>query len=430
MGRVHERYHSFDFLRATAMFLGILLHGMISFMDMAIPFWPARDDERSPVADLFVFVVHVFRMQTFFLLAGFFGALLYERYGLRGMLRHRFVRIVIPFGLGVLLVGPTLQAIWFFGEPSALRHIVPDFDASRPIGENLAELFGTGRFLTRLPLGHLWFLYYLIFCFVLIVPCIALGRAAARTALGRRLRDGFRRLLGMPGKMFVLAIPTALLVLPMKVWGFVDTPEGWTPSLTIIAYYFFFFGFGWLLWGQRDLLLRFTDRWVASLLIANVLVLPVMLKLLFDAIPGLMGKEPLRGVGHQLAMCYLTSLYTWLMIGGLMGAFQRFFDGERKWVRYLADASFWCYLWHLTPIVILQIALAHVPLPGLVKFAIIIGVSMTILLVTYEWCVRYTFIGAILNGRKTRGQRSEVGSQTSETVHCGASICSATLPRV
>lgn len=397
-----ERNHSLDFLRAVAMFLGILLHGMLSFMDVPIPFWAARDDEHSPITDLFVFTVHIFRMQTFFVLAGFFGALLHERYGLGGMLKHRFKRIVIPFAFAVMLVGPTLQAIWFFGEPSAIRYLVGDFDPQRTVWENLAELFGSGQFLLRLPLAHLWFLYYLIFCFVLIVPFIAIGRAIGKTRIWLRFRQSFRRLVTVPGRSVLLAIPTTLLVLPMKFWGFVDTPAGWTPRVPIIAYYFFFFGVGWLLWGQRDLLNAFTRRWQGSLLIANLLILPAILFLFFEAVPGLLGNAPLLGVEYQLAICFLTSFYSWLMIGGLMGAFQRYFNGESKWVRYLADASFWCYLWHLTPIVILQIALAHAPLPGLVKLAIILGVSMTILLITYEWCVRYTFIGAILNGRKVR----------------------------
>ena len=88
--RVHltERYHSLDSLRALAMFLGIMLHGMVSFADLRVPFWPAHDVERSKVPDLFMFLVHDFRMQTFFLLAGFFGCMLYQRFHLVGMLKR------------------------------------------------------------------------------------------------------------------------------------------------------------------------------------------------------------------------------------------------------------------------------------------------------------------------------------------------------
>jgi fucose 4-O-acetylase-like acetyltransferase len=82
-----ERLHSLDFLRGAMMFLGILLHRMLPFMETPVPFWPAQDDDRSPLVDLLVIVVHDFRMRTFFFLAGFFGCLLYQRHGLTAMLQ-------------------------------------------------------------------------------------------------------------------------------------------------------------------------------------------------------------------------------------------------------------------------------------------------------------------------------------------------------
>lgn len=165
-----------------------------------------------------------------------------------------------------------------------------------------------------------------------------------------------------------------------------------------------FFFCGWLLWRYREKLNQFTRHWVLSLLIGNFLVLPVMLGLIDDMLKALQGLKSLPGAGQHAATCFSSALYTWLMIAGLMGAFRHWFHRERRWVRYLADASYWCYLWHLTPIVALQILLASSPLPGVLKFLIIIGTSMAILLASYEWCVRYTLIGAMLNGRKYRSK--------------------------
>jgi peptidoglycan/LPS O-acetylase OafA/YrhL len=90
------------------------------------------------------------------------------------------------------------------------------------------------------------------------------------------------------------------------------------------------------------------------------------------------------------------------MVGGLTGAFLYFFSRERPSVRYLADASYWCYLVHLIPIVLLQMAVAPLTMPGALKFLIVLGGSMTVLLLSYAYGVRYTFVGAILNGRKSR----------------------------
>ena len=76
-------YHALDSLRGFAMFLGVLLHVAISFMSRPPAFWPVRDSEPTPLADVFLLAAHDFRMQLFFLLAGFFGCLLYQRYGTR-----------------------------------------------------------------------------------------------------------------------------------------------------------------------------------------------------------------------------------------------------------------------------------------------------------------------------------------------------------
>lgn len=396
-----ERYHSLDFLRAAAMFLGILLHGMLSFTDLRVPFWPARDDERSVACDLFIFVVHDFRMQAFFFLAGFFGCLLWQRYGAGGTLRHRLARIALPFGLALLLIQPTLQALWLLGDLDALKVMKVDVDRSKPRGELLADHFLSGRFVQFIYPFHLWFLYYLLIFFALMAPLALLGDRVRHTRLGRAGDRLARGLLGLPGKAFVLAVLTAPLMLTMKVGGLADTPERWRPQANVVGYYFLFFLVGWQLWRHRDRLGDFTRRWPAALLGAAVIV-PVYLKLAFMVLEGKQGKAPAPGPGAELALALLSALFAWLMVGGLTGAFRHYFSAERPWVRYLADASYWCYLWHLTPIVALQIALEHAPLPGPVKFAVVIGVSMAILLATYEWCVRYTFVGAILNGRKHR----------------------------
>ena len=98
------------------MFLGILLHGAISFTDPKTPFWPVHDSENSLATTLIVMVVHDFRMQIFFVLAGLFGCLLYQRDHLLGMLRHRLNRIAVPFALGLVTLIPILQIIWLCGD--------------------------------------------------------------------------------------------------------------------------------------------------------------------------------------------------------------------------------------------------------------------------------------------------------------------------
>jgi fucose 4-O-acetylase-like acetyltransferase len=49
-------------------------------------------------------------MPAFFLLSGFFGALLWQRRGARAMLKNRIERIVLPFAVFVVLLYPLRSA--------------------------------------------------------------------------------------------------------------------------------------------------------------------------------------------------------------------------------------------------------------------------------------------------------------------------------
>ena len=211
------------------------------------------------------------------------------------------------------------------------------------------------------------------------------------------------------GRVLIPALLTFPLMLPMK-W-IVDTPTTWNPQWHVIGYYFAFFAFGWMLFRHRDLVPAFGRGWKLNLVLANVVVLPVMVGLIVTGV----GAEKAAGdpLAWKLGAFAASVLYTWQMIVGLWGGFLHWFSGASAWVRYLADSAYWCYLVSLTPIVALQFVVRDWPLPGLVKCALVTVVTMAVLLASYEWCVRYTFVGAILNGRKYRTREATVVARTA-----------------
>jgi hypothetical protein len=56
------------------------------------------------------------------------------------------------------------------------------------------------------------------------------------------------------------------------------------------------------------------------------------------------------------------------------------------------------YLAHVPLVLAAQLAVCEWPLPGGLKFLLILVAVTAVLLVTYAWCVRPTIIGRILNG--------------------------------
>ena len=89
-----ERLHSLDALRAIMMMLGIVLHSTELYSVGDDAFFP-KDPNTSHISLNYIFgIIHIFRMPIFFLIAGFFGALLFYERGAEAMIKNRFSRSI------------------------------------------------------------------------------------------------------------------------------------------------------------------------------------------------------------------------------------------------------------------------------------------------------------------------------------------------
>ena len=97
------RRHDLDALRAVAMLLGIVLHGLMPFMPgLSV----IRDTQTAEWVWILFLGIHGFRMPLFFLVSGFFTAMLWQKRGVQSMLRQRSVRILLPCLLGAVTIVP------------------------------------------------------------------------------------------------------------------------------------------------------------------------------------------------------------------------------------------------------------------------------------------------------------------------------------
>ena len=538
------------------MLIGIALHAALSFVD--IP-WPVQDTERAPLLGLFVAAVHGFRMPLFFLLSGFFTAMLWKRRGAAGLLKHRTMRIALPFAIGCVTIVPLMWLIiamtgvdvqpltspnllqermtqsaasssrdlwtaavggdigavqqfiktdptsvdsqdptygvtllgWavignqpgvvnillnagadpdvryrdfnaplhtaaFFGRSECavllidagsdtelvnatgetpldsmqhdrattefianLLELPIDFDevqAGRArITQKLAESFGNEsttidatadtrsivdgliEWMMWFPLfHHLWFLWYL---------CWLVALFALVASLPIRVK--------VPA--FILCMPLCLVwlvpltMLPQAFMHFGGAVPGFGPDLSagvlpmphVFGYYAIFFFFGALVYVSPAPTKRVSRGWVIWLLSA-ITVLPVAVILAL--------KLPtevawLQAIGGHWSAQWLANfgqvIYVWLMIFGLLGFAETVFRREQQSVRYISDSSYWLYLVHLPLIVVGQWLIQDWPWPAIVKFTLLLTMATVLLLITYQLCVRCTWIGTMLNGKRS-----------------------------
>ena len=97
------RRSDLDALRAGAMLLGIVLHASLSFFPS---FWMVTDRRQDPGFGIVFSAIHGFRMPLFFVLSGFFSAMLLHRRGSWSLVKHRFRRVFLPLLLGMVTIVP------------------------------------------------------------------------------------------------------------------------------------------------------------------------------------------------------------------------------------------------------------------------------------------------------------------------------------
>jgi peptidoglycan/LPS O-acetylase OafA/YrhL len=97
-----------DALRASAMFLGIVLHTALSFFPSL---WVVTDSRQNSAFGTLVAAIHGFRMPLFFVMSGYFSALLLTRRGRGALLKHRFKRVFLPLLLGCVTIIPLTNYI-------------------------------------------------------------------------------------------------------------------------------------------------------------------------------------------------------------------------------------------------------------------------------------------------------------------------------
>src|SRR5947209_571413 len=100
-----SRLDYLDATRAFALVLGIVFHACLSFTPVFIG-WAVQDISTGPLVGMFMTVSHSFRMEAFFLLAGFFSHLTLHRKGAGKFVSSRVLRIVVPFMAGWFILRP------------------------------------------------------------------------------------------------------------------------------------------------------------------------------------------------------------------------------------------------------------------------------------------------------------------------------------
>ncbi|MGB1925718.1 MAG: acyltransferase family protein [Rubripirellula sp.] len=362
-----------DVLRGLAALGVVLLHACVPYMDPPVPglTWSVMDEAHWFASQCF-WLIELFIMPIFLILAGYFAWGSLRRSGIRRLIHTRARRLLIPLGFGMAIVLPADLYIWLTGWVA---------DGKIPLRKLKSLKFAGGVDQDLWGLSHLWFLEYLFL--YMVVLGLAYAAYQRLPSLSRLTRSPIFCL----GSLFT----TASLVLwfhPEVVWGFqhrfYPVPSKWIYSGT-------FFAAGvWFAVADREM------QWLAKNAMRNAgyslaLIIPAML----------LGQWHLRGGDQAIANMMLamtTTAAASITTISLMGFAARLRQAIAVPWQYLAAASFWIYLVHHPLLGLLQIDLKWLLPEASPVLKVLLGwaCSVSLSLLTYEVWIRKTWLGGLL----------------------------------
>ena len=356
-------------LRAFVILLVVAFHSVLAYLGSqpasppsfdSPPYWwraiPIIDSERWFGFDLFCAFTYVYMMQLMFFLSGLFVWPSLLRKGGKIFLYDRFLRLGVPFLLGVVLLIPVaLYPVYRF------TAVDPSWSA----------FWAHWIALPFWPSGPLWFLWYLL----------ALNSAAALLYwLSPRLSEFLGTISAKagayPGRYFIaLVSASALAYIPsaavFKPWDWVQFgPFAFQPSFALVYVVYFFAGVGVGAYGLEQgllssdgMLARRWPVWLGGALAAFLLwIIPTALTVK-GQVTTVLGLEIVADLG--LVLCCAAACLGWAAV------FLRFTATRRPIINSLSENAYGIYLVHYLFITWLQYFLLGVALFAIAKAAIV-----------------------------------------------------------
>lgn len=386
------RIHALDALRAFVLLLGIAFHAALSEVFPSTGIWAIGTNDPSIPFWWFIFTSHLFRMEVFFLLAGFFACMVVSKRGVQAFLRDRALRIALVFVLLLYPIKYLDSTIWIAGGlKTGWLQLPPDVVALGP-WRIARYALGDEKF-PSIHLNHLWFLYFLCIISLLFIALrwLALRLGALATRIASAGDAAVDRLMSGALAPLWLGLPLLPMLAQMDRYD-VDTPDkSFLPLGRALALYGYFFLLGWWLHRRSQTLPLLRGRWAQYLVVAVAL-----------SVIGWAGEYHLATFGEatnvRAVAIVVNAVTICAAVLGLIGMFLTFFNEPSAITRYLADSAYWTYLVHLPIVVALQVWLSAWD-SGVLRFLAVCVLTLMSCLLSYHLLVRRSWLGRWLRGR-------------------------------
>ena len=294
-----------DSARAVLMLLGVVLH-VSTIYSVGSNWWVVSADA-SLIYNYLNNAIHSFRLPAFFLLSGFFSAMVISKQGYRKFIRSRFTRLIVPVTV----------CAWLINYPQSV----------------FLTLYGNRSMYFFTDTGwvyHLWFLNYLfIYVILLYGSNLWLSKTPVRLRLPRFLYNNLANLIAS-ALVVMLGIHLLASVFQLRYHEYFGRLEIYGLSLYGLM---FLIGVG--TYYNKKLLSTFVDSSALGLIPCGMLLTLEMLY--FHTMNSQIGTALVMATGIVLGI--------W-MSAIVLALFKRYLNFSNKYMSFISGASYSIYLLH------------------------------------------------------------------------------------
>ena len=384
-----QRRHDIDALRVFAFSLLILYHvAMFYVEDWG---WHVKSSYQAGWLQFPMLLVNQWRMPLLFIISGLAISFVWPRYTPGRFALRRLLRLLLPllFGMAFIVAPQCYYEALGKGliEPGFGRFMLQyltfqDFPGDAWGGEEIIVW----------TWNHLWYLAYVLFYSLLLIPIAMLLDGPLR-----RVRSGFQALRGF----WIFAVPVAVLM----VYGALIYPRFPYISHALMddwyahAMYGTFFLMGYMigrdegLWRELSRMRRVTMA-AAVIFFALYMVRDTLIP--SDAFP----------LADRLKLLIIYG-NRWLWILAVFGWGHHWVHRPNAWLSYATEAVYPWYILHQTITVVLGVHLAKLSLGPVVEPLLVLGGTIAGCLLLHEFVIRRTpllrpLFGLAVKARPTR----------------------------
>jgi len=375
-----ERLHYLDWLRVLAV-LGVFYAHSADIFDRY--YWHIKGVEQN--AGLIVLVVFgtEWGMSLFFLLAGAGAWFALESRTGGQFISERFKRLIIPCIVGIILLSPPqayLLAISHSLYKGTFIQFYPYFFSTIQISWN-PQWIGNLSF-------HLWFLAYLFFVSMLVLPVLL----SLKRKRGLSFISKLAAFCDRPAGLLVFVLPIALVEIALRASfpGY----QSWGD----IFVWLFIFVYGFILFAHPRFQSALQKQWMITLFVGIASFL-IMLAAYIAGVLSSWDTLSNFSVGYVLYQL-LRSIFTWSWMVFAMFFGLRFLNFSNKVIDYCIEAVLPFYVLHYPVIIVVSFFTLSWNINMGVKFLIVTTVALIATLILYDLLIRRINVSRWLFGMK------------------------------